>query len=144
VRSRRWSWLVICVPVISVQAISTATQIKHAVDALLDYFHNPADTLWVLASAVPYLTPEVAQSTKAYLQNEYAAYKPTTSTHVGWRDGASRDWFDLPPDVDPDRVNYPPTEWGAMNSLGGGKNMEAPTSHRTPSTPCGNMPRPLG
>jgi hypothetical protein len=81
-------------------------------DALLDYFHNPADTLWVLSSAVPYLTPSLAQSTKAYLQSEYAAYNPTTITHVGWRNGASRDWFDLPPDVDADRVNYLPTQWG--------------------------------
>ncbi len=81
-------------------------------DALSDYFHNPADTLWVLASAIPYLTPDLAQSTKAYLQSEYATYNPTTVTHVGWRDGASRDWFDLPPDVDADRANYPPTQWG--------------------------------
>jgi len=81
-------------------------------DALLDYFHNPADTLWVLSSAIPYLTPDLAQSTKAYLQSEYAAYNPTSITHVGWKNGASRDWFDLPPDVDANRVNYPPTQWG--------------------------------
>jgi hypothetical protein len=81
-------------------------------DALLDYFHNPADTLWVLSTAMPYLTPDVAQNVKTYLQSEYAAYNPTTVTHVGWRAGAGRDWFDLPPDVDADRVNYPATQWG--------------------------------
>jgi hypothetical protein len=81
-------------------------------DALLDYFHNPADTLWVLSEAMPYLSPDIAQSAKTYLQSEYAAYNPTTVTHVGWRNGASRDWFDLPPDADADRVNYPPTQWG--------------------------------
>jgi hypothetical protein len=27
--------------------------------------------------------------------------------------GPPRDWFDLPPDVDPDRANYRPTQWGA-------------------------------
>jgi hypothetical protein len=88
-------------------------------DALLDYFHNPADTLWVLSEAMPYLTPAVAQSAKAYLQSEYASYNPTIVTHVGWRDGASRDWFDLPPDVDADRVNYPPTQWGGSYEFTG-------------------------
>ena len=90
-------------------------------DALLDYFHNPADTLWVLASAVPYLTPDLAQSTKAYLHSEYAAYNPASVTHIGWRNGASRDWFDLPPDVDADRANYPATEWGSYEFVGWGQ-----------------------
>ncbi len=80
-------------------------------DALLDYFHNPADTLWVLSEAMPYLTPTVAQNAKTYLQSEYANYNPTLVTHVGWRDGAGREWFDLPPDVNADRVNYSPTQW---------------------------------
>ncbi len=81
-------------------------------DALLDYFHNSADTLWVLSAAMPYLTPDIAQSAKTYLQSEYTTYNPTLYTHVGWRDGASRDWFDLPPDTNADRVNYPPSQWG--------------------------------
>ena len=80
-------------------------------DALLDYFHNPADTLWVLSSAIPYLTPDLAQSAKTYLQGEYATYNPTIGTDVGWSTGASCDWFDLTPDVDADRKNYPPTPW---------------------------------
>jgi hypothetical protein len=90
-------------------------------DALLDYFHNPADTLWVLSSALPYLTPTVAQSARTYLQNEYASYKPTTYSHIGWSSGASRDWFDLPPDVDADRVNYGPTEWKSYDFVGWGQ-----------------------
>ena len=90
-------------------------------DSLLDYFHNPADTLWVLSSAVPYLTPDLAQSTKAYLQSEYAAYNPTTVTHIGWSAGASRDWFDLPPEVDADRQNYPSTEWWSYEFVGWGQ-----------------------
>jgi PQQ-like domain len=90
-------------------------------DSLLDYFHNPADTLWVLSTAIPYLTPGVAQSTRAYLQSEYAAYNPTTITHVGWSSGASRDWFDLPPEVDADRTDYPPTEWNSYEFEGWGQ-----------------------
>jgi hypothetical protein len=90
-------------------------------DALLDYFHNPADTLWVLSSAMPYLTPSLAQSTKAYLQSEYAAYNPAFVTHVGWSSGASRDWFDLPPEVDADRTNYSPTEWISYEFEGWGE-----------------------
>ncbi len=90
-------------------------------DVLLDYFHNPADTLWVLSAAMPYLTPDVAQSVKTYLQSEYAAYNPAFTTHVGWRDGASRDWFDLPPEIDADRANYPPTQWTSYDFVGWGQ-----------------------
>ena len=90
-------------------------------DVLLDYFHNPADTLWVLSSAIPYLTPDLAQTTKSYLQSEYSVYNPAFITHIGWRDGASRDWFDLPPDVDADRNNYPPTEWSSYGFIGWGQ-----------------------
>ncbi|HJW27858.1 MAG TPA: hypothetical protein VJ508_01275, partial [Saprospiraceae bacterium] len=90
-------------------------------DAFTDYFHNPADTLWVLSAAMPYLTPALAQSTKTYLQNEYTNYNPTSVTHVGWQTGASRDWFDLPPDVNADRVNYPPTQWISYDFIGWGQ-----------------------
>jgi outer membrane protein assembly factor BamB len=90
-------------------------------DVLLDYFHNPADTLWALSAAMPYLDPAVAQSAKTYLQSEYAAYNPTSITHVGWRDGASRDWHDLPPEVEADRANYLPTQWLSNEFTGWGQ-----------------------
>ena len=92
---------------------------------------------------MPYLDPAVAQSAKTYLQSEYAAYNPTVITHVGWKDGASRDWHDLPTEVDADRVNYPPTQWGeAMNSSDGVKNTGAPTYRRMHTTLCGSMLKP--
>lgn len=68
-------------------------------DNLTDYFHNSADTLQTLAVAYPYLSPTLQSQVKTYLQNEYNNYSPCTYTHIGWT-GASRDWGELPPEVE--------------------------------------------
>jgi hypothetical protein len=80
-------------------------------DNLVDYWHNPAETLTTLIRALPYLSPDLQQGTKTYLQNEFNAYPPSQVTHVGWKDGAPREAFDLPPEVESDRANY-----GATNA----------------------------
>jgi outer membrane protein assembly factor BamB len=74
-------------------------------DQYQDYFHSPADTLYTLLRALPYLPPDVAQSARAYLQTEYAAYPPLTINHVGWKVGANRQVYDVPPEVAGDMAN---------------------------------------
>lgn len=76
-------------------------------DQFQDYFHSPADTLYTLLRALPHLPPEVAQSTRAYLQAEYAAYPPLSVNHVGWKVGANRQAYDVPPEVEADMANLP-------------------------------------
>ena len=61
------------------------------------------------------------QSTKTYLQTELNSYPPYNVTHIGWQAGASRDFFDLPPEVDADRQNYGPTEWYSYEFEGWGQ-----------------------
>lgn len=82
-------------------------------DNLVDYWHNPSDTLYTLIRALPYLPEELQQSTRDYLQNEFVSYPPYDVIHIGWRDGAGREVFDLPPEVEADLVNHPPTIWSS-------------------------------
>lgn len=82
---------------------------------LIDYWHHPSDTLYILSLALPHLPKNQQETVKTYLQNEYAAYPPYTYTHIGWKDGASRQIFDLPPEVEEDRVNFPAkAEWSGF------------------------------
>lgn len=87
-------------------------------DDLLDYWHNPGDTLTTLLRAIPYLSTELQQQTRDYLQAEFSAYPPYQYNHIGWRDGAPRETYILPPDVETDRqtmgpetVNYEYDGW---------------------------------
>jgi outer membrane protein assembly factor BamB len=74
-------------------------------DQAQDYFHGPADTLYTLLRALPYLPSDVAQSTRTYLQSEFAAYSPLSVNHVGWKVGAKREAYDIPPEVATDMAN---------------------------------------
>lgn len=88
-------------------------------DYLNDYFHNPTDTLYTLLRALPHLSdfPQLQQRTRAYLQQEFAAYPPYDIAHIGWSDGAAREVFDLPPEVEIQLADFTartcsgPTEW---------------------------------
>lgn len=68
-------------------------------DSLMDYFHNPADTIWTLIRALPYLPSTKQTQVRSYIQNEYNAYPLTTITHVGWKDGSYRDSHIWPPEM---------------------------------------------
>jgi hypothetical protein len=48
---------------------------------------------------MPYLPENMRPQVKAYLQAEFNAYPPYLYNHIGWRDGAPREAFDLPPEV---------------------------------------------
>ena len=77
-------------------------------DDLVDYFHHPAETLLTLLRALPHLPESMQPQVKAYLQNEFAAYPPYEYNHIGWREGAAREAFDLPPEVEAALVNLHP------------------------------------
>lgn len=77
-------------------------------DDLLDYWHNPGDTIYTLIQALPYLPPDLQQQTKAYIQSEFNAYPPYLVNHIGWKDGNPREIFDLPPEVQADMQNMGP------------------------------------
>ncbi|MFC1922174.1 PQQ-binding-like beta-propeller repeat protein [Chloroflexota bacterium] len=78
-------------------------------DNLGDYWHNPADTLYTLIRALPYLPTDLQTKLKSYLQAEFVAYPPYEYTHIGWKDGVPREVLDLPPEVEADKVNFPPS-----------------------------------
>jgi hypothetical protein len=77
-------------------------------DNLIDYWHHPAETIVTLVQALPYLPAELQLQLKAYVQAEFTAYPPYQYNHIGWRDGAAREAFDLPPEVAGALVNLPP------------------------------------
>ena len=77
-------------------------------DDLVDYWHHPADTTYTLLRALPHLPADMQQQTRAYLQSEFETYPPYQYNHIGWRDGAAREVFDLPPEIEAGRVNHPP------------------------------------
>ncbi len=77
-------------------------------DNLTDYFHHPADTLYTLLRALPHLSPGLQQQTRTYIQNEYNAYPPYDYNHIGWQDGAAREFFDIPPELESGMSSHGP------------------------------------
>jgi hypothetical protein len=77
-------------------------------DNLLEYWHNPGDILVTLIQALPYLSPTLQDQTKAYLQTEFTNFPPYLYDHIGWKDGAAREAFILPPEVEADRKTIGP------------------------------------
>jgi hypothetical protein len=73
-------------------------------DSLNHYFHNPADTIATLLRALPLLPADMQEPVKAYVRQEYEKYPPHSITHVGWAEGAARERFALPDDVDKGRA----------------------------------------
>ena len=68
-------------------------------DKLIDYFHNPADTLYTLTQALPYLSPGLQLQTRTYLQQFAVRFPPDQIVHVGWKDGLAREPFSIPDEV---------------------------------------------
>jgi hypothetical protein len=73
---------------------------------LTNFFRNPGETIWVLIRALPHLSPEMQTSLRAFIQQEWNAYPPTTIGDIGWASGARRTWFLYPPEIEADRANY--------------------------------------
>jgi hypothetical protein len=74
---------------------------------LNDYFESPAENLWVLLRALPHVSQPLQAKLRAFIQKEFQAYPLTTVAGIGWQDGASRDSFLYPPEVDADRASFP-------------------------------------
>jgi outer membrane protein assembly factor BamB len=64
-----------------------------------EYFHNPADTLYTLSIALPYLSPSLQEQVKEYMQTEQINYPVQSIAHIGWNDGSSREAFIDPPEM---------------------------------------------
>lgn len=92
----------------------------HCGDDLVDYWHHPAETIYTLIQALPHLPGDLQSEVKSYIQSEFVAYPPYQYNHIGWRDGAAREIFDLPSDVEADLVNHPPREQNYPFKYNGG------------------------
>lgn len=77
------------------------------------YFHNPVDTIYTLIKALPYLPSDLRQQARAYIQQEYSRFPPYQTAHVGWQDGAAREWYDTLPEVQAKMDDFGPraTSW---------------------------------
>ena len=75
---------------------------------LTDYFHHPSEILYVLSLAYPHLSTQQQDLVKTYLQSEYTNYAPYSYTHIGFKQGTSREAFQLPDDIEADRVQNGP------------------------------------
>lgn len=75
---------------------------------LVDYWHSPADTIYTLLRALPYLPADLQSRTRTYLQQEFNTYPLYEYEHIGWRDGAPREVFISPPEFESARANAGP------------------------------------
>jgi len=93
------------------------------------YFENPGDTLYTLAIAIPYLSPQLQDQARDYLRSEFQTYfDPIMYARIGWEDGAPRESMPIPPEAQQDMISmekmqndgnrttwaYPPFNFYAM------------------------------
>jgi hypothetical protein len=79
---------------------------------LADYFDNPGDTLYTMSIAYPYLSLQLQQQTRTYLQREFQDYfNPVMYSSKGWAEGAGREAMPLPPEVESSMANFPKREY---------------------------------
>lgn len=84
-------------------------------DNFADYFHNPGEIFYALSIASEHISPQLRNEVQGYLEREYQDFPPHDFTHVGWRDGVSRQSFDFPPEVEEDISNHVPTLWSTYD-----------------------------
>jgi hypothetical protein len=73
-----------------------------------DYFDNPGDTIYTLAQAYPYLSPQLQDRTRLYLNREFRDYfDPVMYASIGWAEGAARESMQLPPEVESSLSQFP-------------------------------------
>ena len=66
-----------------------------------DYWHNPAETVYTLALAIPHLPAQLRAEAKEYLRSEFERFPPTEFVHIG-PEGARREYAELPPEFGAD------------------------------------------
>ena len=93
-------------------------------DQLADYWHQSADTIQTLLMALPYLPDDMKNDILNYVTNEYQQYPPYKYNHIGWRDGAPRESFIMPPETaEAANANGPEQEnYTLRNNDGWGRN----------------------
>jgi len=77
-------------------------------DSHNDYFCHPGDTVVALLRALPHLPPDLQQQVRAYVQDWQKRFPMQSVAHIGWSQGAGREHFDLPPEVQADLANFGP------------------------------------
>ncbi len=60
-----------------------------------DYWHNPAELVYTLTLAMPFLPPGLQAEAKAYLKAEFELFPSTDIVHIG-PEGARREYSDIP------------------------------------------------
>jgi outer membrane protein assembly factor BamB len=65
---------------------------------MIEYWHNPAETIYTLLRALPHVPAAMRGPLKAYIQREWREYPPYEYTSTGWG-GASREIFPIPPEM---------------------------------------------
>ncbi len=81
-------------------------------DHLMDYWIDPSDTIYTLLLTLPHLPADLQARLRSYIQSEMQQFSPAEVTMIGWKDGASRDFFDLPPEEEAARLGWGPTAYG--------------------------------
>jgi hypothetical protein len=91
---------------------------------LADYFHTPAENVYYLLRTLPHISPALQEQVKAFVKQWYsplpinnAPYKLYQYTHVGWKDGSYRDFFDKPPEFTTESTKYGPQQLGSNGYL---------------------------
>jgi outer membrane protein assembly factor BamB len=65
---------------------------------MVEYWHNPAETIYTLLRALPHVPATMRGPLKQYIQREWKEYPPYQYTSTGWK-GASREVFPIPPEM---------------------------------------------
>jgi hypothetical protein len=66
-------------------------------DKFFHYWRNPADLQRVLIRALPFLSTDLRNRVRPYLQSEYNTYPLHSITHIGFGNGTQRDPWPYPP-----------------------------------------------
>jgi hypothetical protein len=65
---------------------------------MIEYWHNPAETIYTLLRALPHVPAAMRGPLKEYIQREWKEYPPYEYTSTGWK-GAPREIFPIPPEM---------------------------------------------
>lgn len=63
---------------------------------MMDYWSNPAETIYTLLRALPIMPEFTQQQLREYIQKEWTNYPPYLYTHCGWNNGAAREAIEMP------------------------------------------------
>ncbi len=85
---------------------------------LLDYWHDPSDSIYTLLRALPHLPAGMQPGALSYLQSEFTNYSPYNYVHIGWAQGAAREAFDLPPEIQSALSAQPASAWATYDFSG--------------------------